>query len=175
MIERGSCVPSSMPRRRRQRAGGDVAHDDFERDDLDFANQLLAHVEPAHEMRRHADLVEALEQIFGNAIVEDAFAFDHLVLLGVERRGVVLEMLDERARLGAFVEDLGFAFINASAAVHAMQPWLEEIHGIGLFSRLPAPARRAASRDMGIGPREPSARAFSEAGDQTPLLADPGG
>src|SRR6185437_5527552 len=40
---------------RRQRAGGDVTHADLERDDLDLADQLLAHIEPADEMRRHAD------------------------------------------------------------------------------------------------------------------------
>ena len=42
----------------RQRAGDDVADHDLERDDLDLAHQLLAHVEAAHEMRRDADLGE---------------------------------------------------------------------------------------------------------------------
>ena len=35
----------------------DVAHDDLQRHDLDFADQLLAHIEPADEMGRHADVV----------------------------------------------------------------------------------------------------------------------
>ena len=48
--------------------------------------------------------------------------FDHLVLLGVEGGGVVLEMLDERTRLGAFIEDLGLAFIDAAATVHVLGP-----------------------------------------------------
>src|SRR6185437_600968 len=46
----------------RERPCGDVAHHDFKRDDLDLADQLLAHVEPLDEMRRHADLSELLEQ-----------------------------------------------------------------------------------------------------------------
>ena len=77
----------------RQRTGRDVAHHDFERNDLDLANQLLAHVEPANEMRRHADVIEVLKHIFGDAIVQHALAFDHLVLLCIEGGGVVLEML----------------------------------------------------------------------------------
>ena len=48
-----------MPKRFDSEPGGDVAHDDLDRDDLDFADQLLAHVEAAHEVRRHADLVRA--------------------------------------------------------------------------------------------------------------------
>ena len=128
MIERGSCVPSSMPSRVRQRAGGDVAHHDFERNDLDLADQLLAHVEPADEMRRHADVVQVLEDVFRDAVVEHALAFDHLVLLGVEGGRVVLEMLDQRSGLGAFVKDLRLAFINAAAAAHRGVPWFVKIH-----------------------------------------------
>jgi hypothetical protein len=40
------------------------------------------------------------------------------VLLGVEGCGVVLEVLDQRARFGALIEDLGLALIDAAAAVH---------------------------------------------------------
>ena len=43
----------------RQRAGGDVAHHDLDRDDLDLADQLLAHVEPADEVGRDADRLRA--------------------------------------------------------------------------------------------------------------------
>ncbi len=69
-------------------------------------------------MGRNADLVELLEQIFGDAVVEDALALDLVVLLVVKGSGVVLEMLNERAGLGTLVEDLGLAFIDAPAAVH---------------------------------------------------------
>ena len=58
MIERGSGLALLEPEARRQRAGGDVAHDHLEGNDLDLADQLLAHVEAAHEVRRHADLAE---------------------------------------------------------------------------------------------------------------------
>ena len=47
------------PEALRQRAGGDVADDDLDRDDLDLADQLLAHVEAADEMGRHADRLRA--------------------------------------------------------------------------------------------------------------------
>ena len=82
MIERGSGVPSAMPRRLAKRAGRDVAHDDLERDDLDLAHQLLAHVEAAHEMRRHADLVELQHQVFADAVVEHALAGDRAASSG---------------------------------------------------------------------------------------------
>ena len=118
---------------RGERARRDIAHDDLERNDLDFANQLLAHVDAANEMGGNADVVEPLEQIFGDAVVQHALAIDDFVLLGVEGGRVVLEVLDQRAGLRALVEDLGFAFVDASTAVHAVQPWLEEIHRIGLF------------------------------------------
>ena len=118
MIERGSWRAFLDAEPRRQRARGDIAHDHFERNDLHFANQLLAHVEPADEMRRHADIVQVLEQILGDPVVQHSLAFDDLVFLGVERCRIVLEMLNERSRLGAFIEDFGLAFVNAAAAVH---------------------------------------------------------
>jgi hypothetical protein len=57
-------------------------------------------------MRRHPDIVEVLEQVFRDSVVEDALALDDLVLLGVEGGRVVLEMLDQRSRLRAFIKDL---------------------------------------------------------------------
>ena len=84
-------------------------------------------------MRRDADVVQALEDVLGDTVVQNAFAFNHFVLLGVERGRVVLEVLDQGPRLRSLVEDFGLAFINSSAAVHAMQPWLEKIHRVGLF------------------------------------------
>jgi hypothetical protein len=50
------------------------------------------------------------------------------MLLGVEGGGVILEVLDEGARLGALIEDFGLAFVNATTAVHGDQPWLENVH-----------------------------------------------
>ena len=74
MIVRGSWVPSSMPSRCRERAGGDVAHHHLDRHDLDLADQLLAHVEPADEMGRDADRAEQGEDMLGDAVVEHALA-----------------------------------------------------------------------------------------------------
>ena len=118
MIVRGSWVPSSMPSRCRKRAGGDVADHHLDRDDLDLADQLLAHVEPADEMGRDADRAEQGEDMLGDAVVEHALAGDRALLLGVEGGRVVLEILDQRAGLGPFVEDLGLAFVDQSAAGH---------------------------------------------------------
>src|SRR3546814_3454878 len=36
-----------------QRSRGDVADHDFDRDDLNLANELLAHIETAYEVRRY--------------------------------------------------------------------------------------------------------------------------
>ena len=86
------------------RAGRDVAHDHFQRDDLALAHELLAHVEAADEVGRHADLPKQSEDIFGDAVVEHALAGDRALLLRVEGGRVVLEVLDDRARLGPLVE-----------------------------------------------------------------------
>src|SRR3546814_9969827 len=47
----------------RQRARRDVAHDHFDRHDLDLPDQLLAHVEAADEVVRHADIAEQGEDM----------------------------------------------------------------------------------------------------------------
>lgn len=101
-----------------ERAGRDVAHDNLERHDLDFLDQLLAHVEPLNEVGRDAHLVQMTENVFGNPVVEDALAVDDLVLLVVEGGCVVLEELDESAGLGAFVKDLALAFVDAATTCH---------------------------------------------------------
>jgi 2-oxoisovalerate dehydrogenase E1 component len=100
------------------RAGGDIAHHDFDRDDLDLPDELLAHVEAADEVGRDADVVEAREDIFADAVVDHALAVDRALLLGVEGGGVVLEILDQRARFRPFVEDLGLAFVDLAATGH---------------------------------------------------------
>src|SRR5215510_3206525 len=57
------------------------------------------------------------------------------MLFRIEGGRIVLEMLDQRSGLGALVEDLRLAFIDAAAAAHRGVPWLEEIHGVpGLHS-----------------------------------------
>ena len=110
---------------RRQRAGRDIAHDHLERNDLDLADQLLAHVEAFHEVRGHADLAKPLEDIFGDPIVEHTLAVDQSVLLIVERRRIVLEMLDQGARLWSLVQDLGFSLVYPTPPVHLTRPCLQ--------------------------------------------------
>src|SRR3546814_4884 len=109
----------------RQRARRDVAHDHFDRHDLDLPDQLLAHVEAADEVVRHADIAEQGEDMLRDPVVEHALAIDRPALLRVERGRVVLEILDQRARFGAFVKDLGFAFVDLAAAGHG-QDFLSE-------------------------------------------------
>ena len=69
-------------------------------------------------MGRHADGGQLGHQIFADAVVEDAFAFNHILFGAVSGGGVVLEILDDGARLGAFVQNLGFAFVDDAAAFH---------------------------------------------------------
>ena len=117
----------------RQRSRRHVPHHHLQRHDLDLANQLLAHVEAADEMGRHPDVVEVLKQVLRNPVVEDALALDHLVFLGIERGRIVLEVLDQGARLRSFVKDLGLAFINAAPTAHWDVPCVVEIHEFGVL------------------------------------------
>ena len=118
MIVRGQLRAFLDPQPLRQRAGSDVADHHLDRHDLNLANELLAHVETANEVRRHADQPEQGEDMLGNPVVEHALAADRALFLGVERGRVVLEILDQRARLGTLVEDLGLAFVDLAAACH---------------------------------------------------------
>ena len=137
-----------------QRAGGDVAHHHFERDDLDFADQLLAHVHPADEMGRDADRVEMVEDELGDPVVQDPLAIDNLMLLGVEGSCIILEVLDERTRFRALIEDLALALVNAPAAVHRHVPCLRKKIHIGGDAPVdcgPLPCR-TVSRSAEAGP-----------------------
>src|SRR5262249_22278100 len=131
----------------RQRAGGDVAHHDFERDDLDLADQLLAHVEAADGMGRDPDIVQVLEDVLGDSLVDDALRFDDLLLLRIERGRIVLEVLDQRTRLGPFVEDLRLAFIDAATAAHRSVPWFVDVHldAVAPFGVMSAAAARGGA------------------------------
>ena len=105
------------------RAGDDVAAHDFQRNDLDFADQLLAQVQTLDEVVGHADAVQARHDELADLVVHHALAFENGLLLRVEGGGVVLEILDQGAGLGSFVKDLGLAFVNLLAlAVHGPVP-----------------------------------------------------
>ena len=85
---------------------------------LNLPDELFAHVDPADEMVGHADVVEPRENILADAVVDHALALDRALLLRVEGGGVVLEILDDGAGLGAFIEDLGLAFVDLAATGH---------------------------------------------------------
>jgi hypothetical protein len=78
-------------------------------------------------------MIEVLKQVLRNPVVEDAFALDHLVFLGIERGRIVLEVLDQGSRLRPFVKDLGLAFINAASTAHWDVPCVVEIHEFGVL------------------------------------------
>jgi len=106
-----------------QRAGDDVAADHFQRNDLDFADQLLAQVQALDEVVGHADRVQARHDEFADAVVDDALALKRRLLLGVEGGRVVLEVLDQRAGLRSLVQDLGLALVELLAlGVHHRVP-----------------------------------------------------
>ncbi|MCY1241611.1 hypothetical protein D9M72_545210 [compost metagenome] len=69
-------------------------------------------------MRGDADLVEMREDVLGNTVVQHAFAVDDVMLFLVEGGRVVLEELDERARLRTLIEDLGLALVDTAATIH---------------------------------------------------------
>jgi hypothetical protein len=97
---------------------------------------------------RHADVVEPREYIFADAIVDNALALDRALLLGIEGGRIVLEILDQRARLGAFIKDLGLAFVDLAAAGHRIflgTAWLEK----------QAPAGASRCRDCTAGASRP--------------------
>jgi hypothetical protein len=99
-------------------AGGDVADDHLERNDLDLADQLFAHVQAADEMGWDADLGEPLHQVLADPVVQHAFAGDDAFLGAVAGGRVVLEILHQGAGLRSFEQDFGFALIELAASCH---------------------------------------------------------
>ena len=149
------------PEARRQRACRHIAHHHLERDDLHLADELLAHVEALDEVRRHADLAEALEDVLGDAVVEHALAIDQRVLLGVEGRRVVLEMLDQGPGLRTLVEHLRLALVDATPPVHLHQSFVVSPQSSGALiaasfplpktqASVPGPARRTRTAAASI-------------------------
>src|SRR3546814_7006955 len=84
-----------------------------------YTTLFRSHVEAADEVVRHADIAEQGEDMLRDPVVEHALAIDRPALLRVERGRVVLEILDQRARFGAFVKDLGFALDRKSTRLNS--------------------------------------------------------
>ncbi len=100
MIERGSVVPSSMPRRVDSEPAATLRTTISSGNDLDFADELFAHVHAANEVRGHSDVIQAREDIFRDPVVQDPLPVDDVMLLVVESSGIILEVLDKRAGSG---------------------------------------------------------------------------
>ena len=94
---------------RRNGAGGNIAHDDLERNDLYFLDQLLAHVQTLNKMGRDAHFVEIDENVLGYAVVQHAFAVNDFVLFRIESGRIVFEKLYQRAGFGALIKDFALA------------------------------------------------------------------
>ena len=118
MIERGSCLPSSRPRRVDSEPAATL------RTTTSSGMISTSRISCSRMLSRFMKCVgtpispSRMEDVLGDAVVEHALAFDQRVLLGVEGGRIVLEMLDERAGLGPFVQDLGLAFVDPTPLVH---------------------------------------------------------
>ena len=121
--------------------GGIVAHDHLQRDHLDLADQLFAHVQALYEMGRHADIAQPGHEELAQAVVEHALAVDHVTLLGVVGGGIVLEILHQGARLGPFIEHLRLALVDLVAPCHCFSVSA----GIPLRVAASAPLRASVS------------------------------
>src|SRR5690606_36028879 len=95
-----------------------VADDHLEGNYLNLANELLAHIETAHEVGRDANFAKPRHDILGYAVVQHPLAGDDAALLVIEGGRVVLEILDQRSRLRPLEENLGLAFIDLPAPGH---------------------------------------------------------
>ena len=101
-----------------ERTRRNIAHHNFNRHNLDLPDELLAHVEPLDVVRGDANVAEQREEVLADPVVENTLAVDRALLLGVERGGIVLEVLDDRAGFGTLIEDLGLAFVDLAATGH---------------------------------------------------------
>src|SRR6185437_4330861 len=65
------------------------------------------------------DGVQLGHDVLADPVVDHPLALEHRLLGGVEGGGVVLEVLDQGAGLGTFVEDLRLALVDLLTAGHA--------------------------------------------------------
>jgi hypothetical protein len=86
-------------------------------------------------MRRDAQRIELGEDEFGDAVVQNALAVDDVVLGAVAGGGVVLEILNQSARLGSLVEVLRLALVNLPPTVHWQNPDSDRGGEVGPFMR----------------------------------------
>jgi hypothetical protein len=101
MIERGRLGALFDAEAGGEGAGRDVADHHLQRDDLDLADQLLAHVQPADEVGRHADFPSLVIRNSLMRLLITPLPVITPFFWVIERRGVVLEVLDDRPGLRA--------------------------------------------------------------------------
>jgi hypothetical protein len=65
-------------------------------------NQLLPHVEPLDEVGRHANIVEVLENVFGDPVVEDPLPSMTSCFFAL-KAVASSEVLDQRSRFRSFI------------------------------------------------------------------------
>ncbi len=99
-------------------------------------------------MGRHPDVVQVLEEELRNPVIEDTLALDHLVLLGVERGRIILEVLDQGTRLRALIQNLRLAFVNATPTAHWDVPCVVEVHGFGVAPLMNTTRDGAAAKGL---------------------------
>lgn len=110
------------------RSCGEIAHNDFEWNNFHLPDKLLAHVEALDEMGWYSDTLQPCHEILGQTVVERTLALDYRFLFSVIRGRVILEILNDGTRFGAFVQDLCFAFVDFLATGHH---YLSNAGGLG--------------------------------------------
>ncbi len=96
----------------RHRTRDDIAHDGFDRDDLQPLAQHLAIIEAAHEMRLDAVAFEQREEQLRHAVIDDALVLDRAFFLGIEGGRVVLEIGNDQIGVGGRIELLRLALVK---------------------------------------------------------------
>ena len=66
-------------------------------------------------MGGQAKIVKAGENQLRNSVVENPLTINHGLLFGVKGGGVIFKVNNQGVRLGAFIQNFGFAFINTFA------------------------------------------------------------
>ena len=101
-----------------QRTGGDIAHNDFQRHDVNLLHQRLAVGNFFNVMRRDAVFLQHLHQEIRHAVVDDALAHNRALLEAVERGCVVLVVHQHNVRIVRRKNLLRLAFIELFELLH---------------------------------------------------------
>ncbi len=100
--------------------GHPVPDDHLQREDLKAFDQHLPLVQPFHEMGFDPGRFHLPEQGGGDLVVDDPLIDDRSLLLIVEGRGIILEILDHPVGILCFIKDLGLPFVEFCALFHTM-------------------------------------------------------